>query len=222
MLAGADAGNPSIPIAGTASGQAGSGPAGSNAAGAAADSGAGGGAGTAGKAGGGTSGAAGGGGAIASGAGGAGGSSSTVNNLTGMLGKLGPVQPVMAGWATTNGPEFLIYLSTAPLTCAMMQTMGTKWLSTLPAGSQVMEIVTNNQYLKVGSLNIGFPTGEVNYAEGSKSSSTEVQGTGGPPGGLVYTKIVPKMVYEGTVSVTTPFTLSGSFHAEWCQGGSEY
>src|SRR5712671_1782767 len=109
-----------------------------------------------------------------------------------MLGLLGPVQPVMAGWATSNGLENLIYLSTAPLTCKMMQTMGTKWLATLPAKTQVIEIVTNTSYLKEGSLNIGFPTGEVNYAEGSKSSSTEVQGTGGPPGGLVYTKIVAK------------------------------
>jgi hypothetical protein len=128
----------------------------------------------------------------------------------------------MSGWATTNRPEYLIYLSTAPLTCKMMQTMGTKWLSMLPAGSQVIEIVTNASYIKEGSLDIGFPTGEVNYAEGSKSSSTEVQGTTGPAGGLVYTKIVPKMLYEGTVTVTAPFTLSGSFHAEWCEGGSEY
>jgi hypothetical protein len=161
-------------------------------------------------------------GAGGGGNGGQGGTTQGGNNLTGMLGLLGPVKPVMVGWATNNGNENLIYLSTAPLTCAMMQTMGTKWLASLPAGTQVIEIVTNNIYIGVGSFDIGFPTGEVNYAEGSKSSSTEVQGTSGPPGGLVYTKVIPQMVYEGTVNVTAPFTLSGSFHADWCQGASEY
>lgn len=144
------------------------------------------------------------------------------SNITGTLGALGPVQPVMAGWATTNGLETLVYLSTAPLTCAQMMTRGVKWLGMLPAKSQVIEIVVGNPSA-VKSYTIGqsaaFGGGEVNYAEGSKSSSTEVTGKTGT---ITFTTATAKGVQEGMINVTAPFMASGTFHAEWCEGGTEY
>jgi hypothetical protein len=161
---------------------------------------------------GGAGGAAGAAGAVGSAAGGG-------NSLTGTLGALGPVQPVLSGWATTNGLETLIYLSTAPLTCAQMMMMGTKWLSSLPPGSQVIEIVIRGT-ATVGTVPVGFLQGEVNYAEGSKSSSYEVTATGGS---INITKAVAKSVFEGTIMATYAMgSVMGTFHADWCQGGSEY
>jgi hypothetical protein len=144
------------------------------------------------------------------------------SQITGTLGALGPVQPILAGWATTNGLETLIYLSTAPLTCAMMMTRGTKWLSTLPAKSEVLEIVVG-QPSSVKTYTIGtaaaFGGGEVNYAEGSKSSATEVTGSAGT---ITLTTANAMGVHEGMIDVTAPYMASGKFHAEWCQGGTEY
>lgn len=144
------------------------------------------------------------------------------SHVTGTLGALGDAQPVMAGWATTNGLETLVYLSSAPLTCAMMMTQGVKWLSKLPAKSQVIEIVVGNpsntkKYTIGTSAALG--GGEVNYAEGSKSSSTEVTGR---TGSITFTKAMAKGVQEGTFEVTAPYMASGTFHAEWCEGGTEY
>jgi hypothetical protein len=155
------------------------------------------------------------------GASGAGGSTGA-GSLTGTLGALGAAKPVVNGWATTNGLETFIYLSSAPLTCAMMMTQGTKWLSTLPAGTQVIEIVlmanaTAQMYTIGGVAALG--GAEVNYAEGSKSSATEVTGSAGS---VTLTTAMPMGAFDGMLTVTAPYTLSGSFHAQWCQGGTEY
>jgi hypothetical protein len=64
-----------------------------------------------------------------------------------------------------------------------------------------------------------FGGGEVNYAEGSKSSATEVTGSAGT---ITLTKAEAKGVQEGSIQVTAPFMASGMFHAEWCEGGTEY
>lgn len=141
------------------------------------------------------------------------------NDLTGMLGALGAVQPIKAGWATTNGLETLIYLSSAQLTCAQMMTKGVKWLSTLPAGTQVIEIVVRGTAM-VGTTPVGTLQGEVNYAEGSKSSSTE---TTAMSGSIMFTKAEAKKVFEGEVMATyAKGSLMGKFHADWCEGGTEY
>jgi hypothetical protein len=150
--------------------------------------------------------------------GGAGGSSGGTNTITGMLGALGAAKPIMNAWATTNGPETLIYLSSAPLSCPDMMTMGVKWLSKLPAGTQVIELVVPGT-ASTKMYNIGPLMGEVNYAEGSKSSATEVTGKAGS---LTFTKVMAKGVHEGSFMVTSPFTAMATFHAEWCQGGTEY
>jgi hypothetical protein len=144
------------------------------------------------------------------------------SSLMGTLGALGPVKPVMAGWATTNGLETLVYLSTAPLTCEMMMTRGVKWLSKLPAGSQVLDIVVGTPPT-AKTYNLGTPAalggGEVNYAEGSKSSSTEVTGRSGS---ITLTTANANGVQDGMIDVSAPFMVKGTFHAEWCEGGTEY
>jgi hypothetical protein len=149
---------------------------------------------------------------------GAGGSSGGTNTITGTLGALGAAKPIMNAWATTNGPETLIYLSSAPLSCPDMMTMGVKWLSKLPAGTQVIELVVPGT-ASTKMYSIGPLMGEVNYAEGSKSSATEVTGKAGS---LTFTKVMAKGVHEGSFMVTSPFTAMATFHAEWCQGGTEY
>jgi hypothetical protein len=141
------------------------------------------------------------------------------SNLTGTLGALGAVKPVMNGWATTNGLETLIYLSSSPLTCAMMMTKGVKWLASLPAGTQVIEIVVRGTAM-VGTTPVGSLQGEVNYAEGSKSSSSEVTAKSGS---IMFTKAEAKKVFEGMVMATySSGNLMGTFHADWCEGGTEY
>jgi hypothetical protein len=152
-------------------------------------------------------------------AGASGSTGATGNDLSGTLGALGAVKPVMAGWATTNGLETLIYLSSSPLTCAMMMTRGVKWLSSLPAGTQVIEIVVRGTAM-VGTTMVGPLQGEVNYAEGSKSSSTEVVAASGS---IMFSKAEAKKVFEGTLMATYPQgMLMGKFHADWCEGGTEY
>jgi hypothetical protein len=143
-------------------------------------------------------------------------------NITGTLGALGAVKPIMNGWATTNGLETLIYLSTAPLTCEMMMTKGAKWLGKLPAGAQVLEIVVGTppsaKTFMIGT-SAALGGGEVNYAEGSKSSSTEVTGRSGS---ITLTKSMAMGVQEGMIDVSAPYMAKGTFHAEWCEGGTEY
>lgn len=160
----------------------------------------------------GASGAAGGGGAAGATTGGS-------SMLTGTLGALGPAQPIMAGFAITNGPETLVYLSSAPLTCAQMMMGGVKWLSTLPAKSQVVEIVVPGT-ASAKTYMVGSFMAEVHYAEGSKSSSTEATASSGS---VVFSKASKGGVHEGTVSATFPMgMLMGTFHTEWCQGGTEF
>src|SRR5262245_57294552 len=147
-----------MPVAG-ATGSSGS-MGGAGASGSGASSGAGGASGASGA--GGASGTSGAGGAAGAGMGGSGGGGGMAagngSQLTGTLGALGPVEPILNGWATTNGLETLIYLTTAPLTCAQMMTMGTPWLRSLPAGSQVIEIVVRGMAM-VGTTNVGFLQG---------------------------------------------------------------
>jgi hypothetical protein len=135
------------------------------------------------------------------------------------LGKLGEAQPILAAFTITNGPETLTYLSSAPLTCADMMMMGAKWLSKLPAGTQVIEIVVPGT-ASAKTYQIGGLQGEVHYAEGGKSSSSEASASSGS---IVFTQAAKGSAHDGTF--TAQFSgspVTGSFHAEWCQGGSEY
>jgi hypothetical protein len=184
----------------------------------------------------GTSGAAGNGGAGAGGAsmGGTAGSSGSTNggaagsggttgggsaSITGTIGALGMVKPIVNAWVISNSGETLIYLSTAPLTCMMMQTMGVGWLSKLPAGSQVIELVIKGTPTTM-MYPIGAFAGEANYAPGGMSSAYEKNAMGGS---ITFTTAMANGPVEGSVMATYAMgSIMGTFHAEFCSMGSQY
>ena len=182
--------------------------------------GAGGATGTGGAASGGASGSPGGGaGGGSSGAAGAGGGTSGGTTLTGTLGTLGAVKPIVNSWVISNSGETLIYMSTAMLTCEMMQTMGTPWLSKVAMGAQVIEIVVKGAPT-VKTYTVGPLQGEVNYAQGGRSSSYEVNATSGS---ITFTKAMAMGPVEGTVMATyASGNVMGTFHAEFCANASQY
>jgi len=63
--------------------------------------------------------------------------------LTGTLGALGAIKPTVSSLVINNSGETLVYLSSAPITCA--QLMVSHWLTTSTAGSQVVEIVAKSK-----------------------------------------------------------------------------
>jgi hypothetical protein len=142
--------------------------------------------------------------------------------LTGTLGALGAAKPTKSALWISNGLETLIYLISAPLTCDQMKVNG--WLRmSLGADVQVLEVVVKGaamagQMTAVG----GFGGGEANYAAGAKSSSYEKTASGGT---INFTKAEAMGVIEGTVmaTYTNPTgDVMGSFHADFCAGGTEY
>jgi hypothetical protein len=136
-----------------------------------------------------------------------------------MLGALGAVKPIVSAWVVSNSGETLIYLSSAPLTCMMMQTMGVGWLPKLPAGSQVVEIVVKGAP-SAKTYPVGFLQGEVNYAPGGMSSSYE---TSASSGSITFTMAMANGPVEGSVMATYAMgSVMGTFHAEFCSMGSQY
>ena len=139
--------------------------------------------------------------------------------MTGTLGTLGMVKPIVNSWVISNSGETLIYMSTAPLTCMQMQTMGAPWLSSVMAGAQVIEIVVKGTPT-AKTYPVGILQGEVNYAAGGRSSSYEVNAQSGS---ITFTKAMANGPVEGTVMATyASGNLMGTFHAEFCPMGSQY
>jgi hypothetical protein len=136
--------------------------------------------------------------------------------LTGKLGALGTVKPTVSSLWISNSGETLVYMSSAPLTCEQLKT--SRWLGAATAGSQVIEIVVRGA-AKVGDVAV--PPGEVNFAQGGKSSSYEVTADSGS---ITFTKAEATGVVEGTLTATYAGgdSVSGSFHAEYCAGGQGY
>jgi hypothetical protein len=158
-------------------------------------------------------------GASNGGASGAGGTSGGSASITGTIGALGAVKPIVNAWVISNSGETLIYMSTAPLTCMMMQTMGVGWLSKLPAGSQVVEIVVKGTP-SAKTYPVGPLQGEVNYAPGGMSSAYEKNATGGS---ITFTSAMANGPVEGSVMATYAMgSIMGTFHAEFCSMGSQY
>jgi hypothetical protein len=144
-------------------------------------------------------------------------SGSSGSSVTGTLGALGAAQSIVSSLVIQNSGETLVYLSSAPLPCSAIQA--SRWLGTLPAGTQVVELVmpgvpTDGQTVKV-------PPGEVNYAPGGKSSSYEKSSASGS---IVWTKGGAGNDVSGTFSATlgTGDKISGSFAATFCANGQQY
>jgi hypothetical protein len=153
------------------------------------------------------------------------------NSLTGTLGTLGPAKPIAAALAVHIGKQGVIYLSSAPLTCAQIMTAG--WLQSATAGSQVVEIVSSP--LSAGVYPIGaaggaLRMGAVNYAAGGTPSTAEVMAQSGTvlvsaiflgPGdpytatGLLRGSVVDATFADGS-------KLAGTFFADFCVGGQHY
>jgi hypothetical protein len=134
--------------------------------------------------------------------------------LTGTLGTLGAVKPTVSSLWISNSGETLIYMSSGALTCDQLKV--SRWLGSTTAGSQVVEIVIKGAP-KVGDYPV--PPSEVNYAQGGKSSSYEVNADSGK---ISFTKADAQVV-EGTVSATYGSnSITGTFHAEFCAGGQGF
>ena len=72
-----------------------------------------------------------------------------------------------------------------------------------------------------GPPKVGKIAGEVNFAEGGKTSAGE---TTADTGSITFTKADPMGIVEGTVSATYAdgSEIMGTFHAEFCAGGQGY
>ena len=140
--------------------------------------------------------------------------------LTGTLGDLGAVAPTITSLVISNSGETLIYLSSAPITCEMLKT--SRWLGSVDATAQVVEIVFKSA-AKVGALTVGPPDdAEVNYAKGGRSSAYEKTASSGT---VTLTTYTPQGPVEGTVEAkyaSPTGSVSGKFHAEFCDGGQGY
>jgi hypothetical protein len=157
------------------------------------------------------------------GAAGAGGSSENtsgaVTALTGTLGDLGSVKPTVSTLVIANSGEVLIYMSSAPITCALLSE--SRWLGSVDAGSQVVEIVVPASRT-TGTIPVEEGGAEVNYAPGGMSSAYEESADSGS---VTFTKFAANGVAEGTVEATygSPAgNVAGTFHAEFCDGGQGY
>jgi len=145
------------------------------------------------------------------------GGASASTSLTGTLGSLGAVQATVSSLVTANSGETIVYLSSAPLTCADIQT--SRWLGSLPKGSQVVELVIKGAP-KPSTYKVG--PAEVNYAPGGMSSAYEKSADSGS---ITFTEGAASSAVSGTISATygsPKGDVSGSFHAEFCAGGQEY
>jgi hypothetical protein len=151
---------------------------------------------------------------------GTGGGTGAGTSLTGTLGALGAVKPIVSSFVISNSGETLIYLSTAPMTCQTLST--SRWLGTLPADSQVVELVVPASKA-TGTVNVAaFGGAEVNYAPGGKSSAYEKNAASGS---VTFTSCAAQGPCEGSVTATyanPTGNVAGTFHAEFCAGGQQY
>jgi hypothetical protein len=138
--------------------------------------------------------------------------------ITGKLGALGDVKPTVSSWVISNSGETLIYFSSAPLDCSMLQTQGVGWLSSVPSGAQVIEIVIKGDP-KVGAISVH--PAEFNYAPGGMSSAHEKSATAGS---INFKTAAAKGAVSGTLnaSFSDGTQVSGNFAAEFCPNGSQY
>ncbi|HVZ36238.1 MAG TPA: hypothetical protein VG963_27610 [Polyangiaceae bacterium] len=139
-------------------------------------------------------------------------------SLMGTLGSLGAVQPTVSSLYISYSGETIVYLISAPFTCAQMQQ--SRWLGSLPSGTQVVEVIVKGAPVVGTAVQVGLFAGEVNYAPGGMSSAYEQNASSGT---ITYTKSTANGPVEADFSATYPMgNVMGTFHAEFCQGGQEY
>jgi len=139
--------------------------------------------------------------------------------LSGTLGDLGKIQPIVSSLVISNSGERLVYLSTTAITCETLSV--SRWLGSIDANAQVVEIVVKSSF-GTGDRSVDSGQVEVNYAKGGRSSSYEQSASAGK---VTFTINDAMGVAEGSVdaSYDSPAgTVSGTFHAEFCDGGQGY
>jgi hypothetical protein len=105
-------------------------------------------------------------------------------------------------------------MSSTTITCDQLKV--SRWLGSTTAGAQFVEIVIKGAP-KLSDYPV--PPGEVNYAQGGKSSSYE---TNADSGKISFTKADAQVV-EGSVMATYGTkSISGTFHAEFCANGQGF
>ena len=136
--------------------------------------------------------------------------------LTGTLGSLGAVLPTVSSLMISNSGETLVYLSSAALTCDQLKV--SRWLGGATANSQVIELIVSGA--PTTTKVYGVPPGEVNFAQGGKSSATE---TSADSGSISFSRAEAAGDVEGSVTAKYGSTqISGVFHATFCTGGQGY
>jgi len=147
-------------------------------------------------------------------AGDSGGSGAGSTTLSGTLGALGAVKPIVSTLWISNSGETLVYMSSATLTCD--QLMVSRWLGAATTGSQVVEVVIKGAP-KLADYPV--PPGEVNFAQGGKSSAYETTATSGK----IHFTSADAQVLEGSVMATYGAdSISGTFHGVFCANGQGY
>jgi len=167
-------------------------------------------------------------GLLAGGAGGAGGCDAGSNAddfgetstlFTGHLGELGELKPSVSSFVIENSGEVLVYMSTATLTCPQIQV--SRWLGSVEAGAQVVEIVVPTD-LATGTSQVEPGGAEVNYTVGGRSSAYEKSAVSGH---VTFTRSLPGKTVEGTFIAEytdAADSVKGRFLAEFCNGGQGY
>jgi hypothetical protein len=139
----------------------------------------------------------------------------TSTAITGTLGALGAVKPTVSSLMISNSGETLIYLSSATLTCDQLTV--SRWLGSATSGSQVIEVIVESP---PAVKTYPVPPGEVNFAEGGKSSATEVTADSGT---IVISHVEANALVEGTVTAKYGSDqITGAFHATFCANGQGY
>lgn len=154
-------------------------------------------------------------------AGGLGGSA----NVSGTFGT-DAIKPIVAAYwigvpgnADESGGGPFLYLFSTPVTCDDI-SKGSAWVASLPAGTQVMELIVGTTGTAVpvpASAHAGANVSEVNYFFAQTAS--EARATSGS---VTLTSYAKGVAADGTIDVTFPMgSAKGTFHAVWCAGGHE-
>ena len=157
--------------------------------------------------------------------GGAGGSGGTAT-LAGEYGAE-PIKPVMSaiwigipGDANESAGGPFIYLFDGSITCNQL-SKADKWGDTIPAGTQVLEIIAGSTTAGAAlpaSENAGANVAEVNFIHGGSPDDTRANA-----GSVTLTSYVKGASVDGTIDMKFPTgSVKGTFHATWCPGGHEH
>jgi len=148
------------------------------------------------------------------------GTTDTGTSLSGTLGDLGAIQPTVSSFVISNSGETLVYLTSVAIDCETLMT--SRWLGSIDASAQVVEIVFKSSFTTGTATVDGSPVAEVNYAKGGRSSSYEQNAASGT---VTITMNTPGGPVEGTVDAkyaNPAGSVKGHFHAEFCDGGQGY